>query len=472
MTRMTTAGRLAAVLLMSLVAAPLPAGVVDFNATFTNGGVPETQPFRMWAPDPAAGASHPPAVRGVVFVLPGSGEDWRNAAGQIGFQRAAGSLGYAVIAARSMIWGQQDSEIAPLVQRILNAAATASNRPEIVNAPFAAMGVSQGGYNATRITLSNPDRAIGFVNIRGGYGANVAPAGAALQVPGLNIVASNDTVIPPEYTYSDWAAWRQASAPHALMVDYNTTHIDTRKSQAWETAWYWVGEASRLRRSDGALSSTPGQLPLLDAPNYDNGWLAKTPTIMQGSQLTRPGNVEFASLASGSFADPPAAGSWVPSLGAAIVYDAFASGDGISRGLSPLKPRQHTLYLLLDPVHDTGTYSAPLFNVGETVAIRAEMVLKDQATHNLHLNSVDFYLDGNFLGTVHSQIVGAATTDTQWTKNVTFNAPGTHALIAIGRDAAGGEHPTFRTVLVAGAVPEPAAAVLLLAALAVLPRRR
>jgi hypothetical protein len=449
-----------AILILCSLTTQAQAAVFSFNAQFTNGNVLEQRPFRLWLPDAnetTPGTTAP--VWGVVFILPGSGEDWRNHVENENLQKAAHSLGFGLIAAQSMIWGYEDDEISGVVQSVLNAAAAVSNRPELVNAPYASVGVSQGGYNASRIALADPNRAIAFVNIRGVYGHAVPALGSAtLAVPGLSIVASKDDIVPPQATYADWTAWRNVQAPHALMVDWNTTHYDTRNGQSWETAWHWIGEAARLRYfSTAPLSATPGQLPVLKPLDYAEGWLTQTPQLLPGSNppvSIPPQEVEIASIASGTFSGPPATNSWVPTQGAAMVYRAFGSVDGISRPPSALRPRQSPLYILLDPVHDTDNYDTPLFQTGETVFITAEMSIRDQIINGIYINSVDFYLDGQLLDTDISTGGSGPFQDYQWTVGVPLTSPGIHALVAVGHTASGRRYSTFRTVLVVASVPE------------------
>ena len=135
------------------------------------------------------------------------------------------------------------------------------------------MGVSQGGYNSAAVALAYPERAIGFVDIRGAYGINEFPSSAAqFEVPGLNIVGSQDGVVHPAINRRGWENWRAANAPHAYAVEWETTHFDTREGQSWEAAWHWIGESVRLRYSNaGPLSPIPGVLPQLADIEVENG---------------------------------------------------------------------------------------------------------------------------------------------------------------------------------------------------------
>lgn len=432
------------------------ARVFSFTADFLNGGQLDTQSFRMWLPDDEQGpigATRP--VRGLVFVLPGSAEDYRGKVGIPNLQKAASALGFGLIGANSMIWGESSGETNAVVQSVLDAAASVSSRPELANAPYAAVGISQGGYNSTRITLANPDRAIGFANIRGSYFYDEStPFEETLRVPGLNIVASQDNIVLPPWTYEGWSSWRSQGAPHALAVDWDTTHYDTREGQSWELAWLWLGEMTRLRYPQtDPLSDQPGQFPELSEIDLNSGWLGHAPNIPSSGEfeyLIPEGPAEIGPIGT-SFAELP---SWLPSEGAARAFQAFTSHDQKSR---PFIPRQGPLHFLLPPVIDQTNIDTPLFTAGETVEIAAEVHPYDEFINGYLLTEVDFFLDDTFLGTVLGE--------NNWSIDVTLETGGIHVLSAIGRDSVGAQYPAFTTVLVEGRIPEPTTLLLCLAAI-------
>lgn len=447
---------------------PARAAIFNFSAEFVNGGNPVSRNFRMWLPDAAGGAPGQTApVRGFVFILPGSGEDWRGHVQSANFQKAATALGFGMIGATSMGWGEFDGETTGVAQSLLDAAATVAGRPEPANAPFAPMGVFQGGYNSARIAMAHPDRAIGFVSIRGGYSYDsTISISETLRVPGLTIAASQDNIVHPGFSYQDWSAWRALDAPNAYAVEWDTTHYDTRKGQSWDAAWYWIGESIRLRYPNSSpLSPLPGQTPTLQEVIVGDGWVGHAPEILPSdniNSLVPPETVEIASIAGGTFSEPLLSASWLPNEGAARAYQAFTSFDQLSR---PFIPRQGPLHFALPRITDTTETNTPLFEQGETVNIVAEVDAYDLLRYDIFVEEVDFYLDSQFLGTAPGNYF-------TFPMDVTFPEAGIHALTAVGRDAEGQEYTTFSAVLVAPTIPEPTSCVLEIVALALFTLRR
>jgi hypothetical protein len=462
---MRYAKQLALLLACLMAASSARAAVYPFNASFINGGQSVTHPFTLWLPnDPSGPPGATAPVKGVIFILPGSADDWRGQVSKPNFQAAASALGFGLIGANNMVWGENSGEPASIVTSVLDAAAAASGRPELANAPFAAMGLSQGGYNASRISLGLPERAIAFVNIRSAYYPDGSiPFERTQDVMGLSIVGSKDSVVHPGLAHDSWAFWRGGlGGPHAYAVEWNTTHFDTREGQTWDVAWHWIGEAVRMRYQDaGPLSTTPGAFPTLGDVDPSQGWVGQAPVITQSSSLanrTTPYKAEIAPIG-GAFPEPILDASWLPSQTAARVYQAFTSLDPRSR---PITPRQAPLRFTAPfPITDETTFQTPLFKVGDTFRVKTEIQPYDTFIHGIVLTEVDYYLDEQYLG----KVLG----DNFWQLDVTFTEPGIHALYALGRDAAGNEYPAFRTVLVAPPVPEPATFVpAALAALAFL----
>jgi hypothetical protein len=442
------------------------AAIYSFNASFMNLGNPTTAPFRMWLPNDEngpIGATKP--VRGLVFVLPGAGDNWLNKAQNDNFQKAATALGFGIVSADSMWWGGGSEETRDIVESVLAAAANVSLRPELVNAPLATMGVSQGGYNSIKIAAAVPERTIGFANIRGGYVVSpTGPNDPMLEVPGLNIAASQDNIVHPGGIHDGWQGWRFLDAPHAYAMELDTTHFDTHKGQSWEAAWYWLGESARLRYPNSSLLSTiPGVVPQLSSVDTSTGWLGHAPdvtytdTLEELEDLVPTPNVEIAAISSGTFSEPALSASWLPNKGAAQVYRAFTSHDGISRGFLP---RQGPLHFMSPVITDNSTLVTPLYEVGQTASFETQVHPIDFFRNGIKLKNVDFYFGSTYLGNV------VATNN--WTINVTFTQPGIHALTAIGYDAAGNEYPAFHTVLVTGVVPEPTSVMLIAFSLAAL----
>jgi hypothetical protein len=208
-------------------------------------------------------------------------------------------------------------------------------------------------------------------------------------------------------------------------------------------------------------------LPPLSSIDTSTGWLGHAPdidysdTLEELENLVPTTSVEIAAISSGTFSESVLSASWLPNQGAAQVYRAFTSHDGISRGFLP---RQGPLHFMSPVITDNSTVITPLYEVGQTASFETQVHPIDFFRNGIRLTNVDFYFGDTFLGNV------VATNN--WTTNVTFTEPGIHALTAVGYDAAGNEHPAFHTVLVTSVVPEPTGVSLLALAFVTLLVRR
>jgi hypothetical protein len=448
-----------AVCLTNLNTVTVRAAVFDFSASFTNFGQPASNQFRLWLPDNVNGTGTRP-VKGLIFLLPGAGGDWRSQVQVANLQNAADSLGFGLLGARAMQWGIIPGEERGVVQNVLDAAAMSSGRPEVANAPFSAMGFSDGGSWSNRIAAQIPERAISWVSIKGpnlSGGVN-----EARYVPGLYIAGQRDGFVGVGNRQRDWSQIRSAplrpdcedifcelssntepnlGAQTAFAVDWGTSH-SVEGNQAWEAAWFWTGETIRLRYGDAQpLSTTPNNAPEAPKLETESGWLGQSNIFSITNQLMPlfPSSfAEIAPVAAGTFSSMrPLEASWLPSEAAAMVYRAYTSTDLVIR--SGLSPRQGPLRILLPEL-------SPQYNPGQTVNVAVD-------PRGMQLDSLDFFLDDQYLGTT--------TGGPSWQMDVLLPDPGIHAVVVVGRDAIGNQTSSFRTVIVARPIPEPSTAALL-----------
>src|SRR2546421_638712 len=127
-----------ALLLISLAGAPAHAANSSFNTLIS--GVQGD--FNVWLPDDV------PVSRGLGFYIPGAGGDTQGIASAAYYQQAARAMGFGFmgVGVHNKVQSSLDFiNDAGALQRVLDAAATASGHPELRNAPVATMGGSAGG---------------------------------------------------------------------------------------------------------------------------------------------------------------------------------------------------------------------------------------------------------------------------------------------------------------------------------------
>ncbi len=299
---------------------------VNFQASWTNAYGPKTADYRIYCPP----ASDAPRIKGVIFLYPGSGGDWRFRADDAAFREAARSLDCALVGAGSNagFTSITETEARASVEAILAAAATASGRPELVNAPLLFSGFSLGGFVSTEMANHVRERVVACVPQRGYSAFNSSVPAATRRVPVLFMPGSLDTnpLTSPSVADSVFDVWRSEEGLSAYAMDWLAGH-DTFVNQGWSLAWVWLAECLALRLPSGAVPSLdPGNPVVLQDIPLASGWLGYRPYTTSSSGQDYSAHVAIAPYA--SYTGTVAAASWLPNEAVARAYQAQTSYDG------------------------------------------------------------------------------------------------------------------------------------------------
>ena len=429
-----------------LVAGPASAwaDARNFQASWTTvGGSLKTADFRIYTP----AAIDSPRIRGVIFLYPGSGGDWRFRADDVVWQEAARSLGFALVGVGSNggYTSISETEARASLNAILASAAAVTGRAEIVNAPIVSTGFSLGGFVSTEYANEVPERVIAAVGQRGSTAFLSNHAAESRNVPTLFIPGSLDTngLTNPNVTASNFASWRANGGHAAYAVDWRTPH-DTFVNQSWSMAWTWIAESIKLRYDEGIVPSTTAGNPvaLADIP-LESGWLGQRAYVTSTTGADRSSFVEIAPYS--EYSQNPAQASWLPNEAVARAYQAMTSYDGNTTRTGI--PLQGPLSIDGDAAPSStiqpGQVNPPQLavkNVGETITISVSPREFDDARS---IVSMEYY-DGD-------QLLGTQTNPNSsgWNWDHTLSTKGIHTLTVVATDSAGNKSSAFRTVVAA-----------------------
>lgn len=397
----------------------------DFQATYDTSGA---HSYTIWVP------STEPVIRGVIFIGPGTGEDFRYFVHDPVAQEAARAIGFALIgyqnAGNMRLWSNSAATIQPAVQAVLDAAAAACGRPEIANAPLCITGCSAGAFDSSYLARNWPERVIAFVCHRGNDFSNPVLAPAAKKVPGLMMGGSTDGngLTEPFYMQTRFVSWRSQGAQVAYAVDWGVGHTP-RGNQGWEGTFTWFVEVANLRYPRPAtpsLTAGAGPPTLIELAD-ESGWLADR---TQYSAVSTPSVTSpFTAIAPfASYGGVVTNASWLPNETCARMYRALTSTDRASRTVVPLQcplritsPKQYA-----DPV---------------TAGLPMTIDLDPREFDNTNaLVSVEFH-DG-------ATLLGTDTTGPEWSQTFTPTEPGLHTLTLVATDTLGAQRAAMRTLCV------------------------
>ncbi len=138
----------------------------------------------LWIPDELE------LVRGIVVWGNGAGGDDRAAAERPSLQGFAQLNDFALLATAR--WERFEGDEIELWEAHLQALAELSGHPELVHAPWAPLGFSNGGQMSYGLNAVRPEKVIGMVANKGGFYNDHEPPEAALLTPGLLIAGEED----------------------------------------------------------------------------------------------------------------------------------------------------------------------------------------------------------------------------------------------------------------------------------------
>ncbi len=406
----------------------------DFKATYP--GATTNYDYTVWLP------STEPVVRGVIFIGPGSGEDFRYMVHDPVAQEAARAIGFALIgyqnAGNMNLWSNDPSQIKPAVQAVLNAAAGATGHPELSNVPLCITGLSAGAFDSSYLVRNWPERVIAFVCHRGNDFSNPTLSASAKKVPGLMVAGSTDanSLTEPFIMQTRFLSWRAQGAQVAFAVDWGVGHTP-RGNQGWEATFAWFVEVANLRYPRPTAPSLvlgAGSPALIELAN-DSGWLGDRP---QYSAAYTPSVAHpFTTIAPyAGYSGVVSNASWLPNETCARIYRALTSTDAtnVTRTVAPLQcPLRIT---------SPAQYRDPIL-IGQPVTIELDPREFDNTNA---LVSVEFR-DG-------STLLGTDTTGPDWSLSFTPTVAGLHTLEVVATDTLGTQRAAFRTInLVAANYP-------------------
>ena len=195
----------------------------------------------------------------------------------------------------------------------LAALATACGHPELVHAPYAPIGLSNGGQMSYGFNALRPEKVIAFIANKGCCYNDRLPSEAALQTPGLLIAGELDTQVRRDSIRGLFNDNRPRGALWSWVEEENTGHARTDD----EIVLPFMAEAIRLRYPSGELPSSTSGVSL-QAIDEENGWLADQSTWTSG--LTK-----VASYA--EYVGDKSTAGWLLNDNVAQLYRAFATYD-------------------------------------------------------------------------------------------------------------------------------------------------
>lgn len=408
-------------------------------ATNTTGTATKTGDFRLWLP------STEPVIRGIIFIGPGSGEDFRYFVHDPVAQEAARAMGFGLIgytnAANMNFWTENPSLIRAAVQGVLDRAANVSGRPEISNAPLCITGLSAGGFDSTFLARYWPERTIAFVAHRGaGYFSVISLSSAAKKVPGFLVAGSTDTnnFTNPFVLKQRFTAWRSLGGQIAFAVDWGVGHT-IRGNQGWEATFAWLAEVAGLRYPRPMLPSLEmgaGGPSLINLAER-SGWLGETVSFSAAATPTVTHAFTRISPYSSYTVGAPSEASWLANETCAKIYRALSSTDLVPRTVIPLQGPLR----IVSPAQ----YADPV-QIGQPLTISLD---PREAGDSSALVSVDFY-DGDTL-------IGQDTVGPEWSITFTPSQAGLLPLTMVSTDASGNQRAALRTLFTSPAAFAPVA---------------
>lgn len=413
----------------------LQADVRDFTAN--NGVGTALTNYRIYTP-PAAETAR---IRGVILVLPGSGDDFRYFANDAMFQTAARSLGFAVVACtnENLYWNMTQSQAQTGLNNILTAAANVTGHSELVNAPIISTGYSAGAIISTSLACQVPDRLISIVAHKGAHAYQADNPTATGYVQSLWIPGSADPngVTKPSAIMNYFDDYRGTSNPDgqaAFAVDWRTGH-STNQNQGWSMAWSWMAETIAMRYPQNTVPSTVAGNPVvLLNEALEDGWLGTRSYVTSTDGSDHSSFVTISPYA--SYTGDKANASWLPNETLARAYQAFTSfDDNYSRTDVPLQ----------GPLKIGGDVSPTAWSLsskttGSTVNVQVDPRVFDDTNPIVRME----YYDGSTLMGVQTAPNGSG----QWVMPLTLATKGIHTLTVVATNSLGKQTSALQTVVV------------------------
>lgn len=315
--------RLASLLLLAALVAPLAASSRDARAEIWDWESSPNYQFRMWIDDGQD------VVYGFYVIFNESAGDTRDLATRERYVDWARTMGFGIIGTRfeAPDNSDEDTQQSATLLTALDNFAGMSGHPEVANAPLLVDGLSLGGHNAIKFAAIYPERTIGYL----GGGARRMPEEISnpdlARVPGLFYHGEFDTEIDDANARRDeFLTMRAAGHEAAFFVQWGFGH---ERGHANRMGWKILSDMVSLRYPSDQ-SPLDGPITLREIP-IEDGWLANPDSWTDGITATEP--YEGATQVGSKF--------WLPTRDAAYVYLAHATRDSALTFLSPAGPEQY-----------------------------------------------------------------------------------------------------------------------------------
>jgi dienelactone hydrolase len=261
---------------------------------------------RLWIPADLE------TVRGILIVGNGAGGDSTGAAANPIYQRFGDLHNFAVIG--TGFWGNFSSSTELSIwDNHLTALATTSGHPELIHAPYAPIGFSNGGQMSYGFNALRPEKVVAFITNKGCCYNDRLPSEAALQTPGLLIAGELDTQVRRDSIRGLFNDNRPRGALWSWVEEENTAHARADD----ELVLPFMAEAIRLRYPSGELPTATAGVNLR-ALEEEDGWLADQSTWMSGLVKT---------AAYAEYDGEKSTAGWLLNENMAQLYRAFATYD-------------------------------------------------------------------------------------------------------------------------------------------------
>ncbi len=387
--------------------------------------------FETWIPD-----TPEVELKGVLFWWHGSGY-WYPYQAQ--FKRVAKSLDFAIIHRKDTDYPTVacfPDETVDAFQKILQRAADVSGHPELTAVPHMHTGFSGGGIQCHSYPYLISERVIAGASIQGvragyfGYGCSVEQlvAESLDQIPLLSLAGRSDTPVPPntvenifdeERTFNRPAAFAAYPVAHAVYIP------------PMEMALYYMTETyrKRLELAGGYPEPTNGLIVLPEIA-LTNGWLAQSEDFNNSNVSTN--SYPFPEISPyTNYTNDVENASWLPTEGAALAYQAFASTDGTTYSWVNSGFRNGPLAL-------TGVSAFASCTNGQLLSLTIDPRTFDDTRT---INQMNLYLDDAAVGT---------DTNAPWMFDLTLTNAwrGVHALIVTAEGDDDEKTSCFRVIVV------------------------
>jgi dienelactone hydrolase len=287
--------------LVLVLGAPRPVPAQDIFYNYESNG----RGTRMWVPPDAS------TVRGILIYGNGAGADYRAAVTAPWLRQFADIHNFALIG--TSFWGNLSGTEINLWDAHLQALAAASHHPELVNAPWAPMGFSNGGQMSYGFNALRPEKTIAFITNKGCCYNTTVPSAAALKTPGILIAGELDTAERRNNIRGLFDTNRPRGALWSWIEQEDVAHAGLADAIVLP----FMDEAIRLRYPANQSPTATSGVQLLPV-NESNGWLVN-------QQTWKSGLTQIAEY--GAYAGDKQKAGWLLDKNVAYLYRAFSTYD-------------------------------------------------------------------------------------------------------------------------------------------------